>query len=59
MGITSIDTYKNISERGIILDPILQPTTVPSAVRNKLIIYKDPILSDLQKIIIIQLTKYT
>ena len=35
MGITSIDTYKNISERGIILDPILQPTMVPSAVSNK------------------------
>ena len=39
MGITNIDTNKNISERGIILDPILQPTTVPSAVIYKLIIY--------------------
>ena len=35
MGLTAADTNKNISERGIILDPILQPTMVPSAVSNK------------------------
>ena len=46
MGLTAADTNKNISERGIILDPILQPTTVPSAVINKLIIFKYLISSD-------------
>ena len=35
MGLTAADTNKNISERGIILDPILQPTMVPSAVIDK------------------------
>ena len=40
MGITAADTNKNISERGFILDPVLQPTAVPSAVINKSIIYK-------------------
>ena len=36
MGLTAADsTNKNISERGIILDPVLQPTMVPSAVINK------------------------
>ena len=59
MGLTAADTNKNISERGIILDPILQPTTVPSAVIHKLIIYKYPLSSDLQKkVMMIQLTTY-
>ena len=35
MGIIAADTNKNISERGFILDPVLQPTAVPSAVINQ------------------------
>ena len=36
MGLTAADRNRNISERGIILDPVLQPTMVPSAVIKKL-----------------------
>ena len=36
MGLTAADRNRNISERGIILDPVLQPTMVPEAVIKKL-----------------------